>query len=250
MQTTIGNGDLVDVGFGIVGNARRVTALGHNPDVDTGAAEDIWSGGGLYPWMASPTSLELFSENSADTAVGTGARTVLINGLDAAYNEVQIVLPLNGGTVALPTQLIRINSALIMSAGSGKINAGNILVRDSGGGTTRAIIPASYGITRQSQFTVPAGWTLQIVSILMCFNRLASGAAARSATLATFIQSNLGFYRLPLEITIGDEPPYRHDGVPGIAVAEKNDFCMRCTVVSDNNSDITAGWLGVMRKNT
>lgn len=250
MRSTTGEGDLVDVGFNLLGNVRRVTALGNNPDVDTAGAEDIWTGGGEYPWMTGPTSVEIFSTNAADTANGTGARSVLVNWLDANYNESQSVHSLNGGAVSIPTQKLRVQSALIMSAGSGKVNAGDILVRDAGGGTTRAIIPAGYGVTRQSQFTVPAGWTLQVLSILMCFNRIASGAGARFATFATFVQSNVGFYRLPLEVTIGDEPPYRHDGIPGITVAEKNDFCMRCTIVSDSNSDITAGWLGVMRKNT
>jgi hypothetical protein len=121
-------------------------------------------------------------------------------------------------------------------------------VRDSGGGTVRSIVPAGYGITRQSAFTVPAGWTLQVVSMLFCFNRASAGA--RFATFATFVQSQNGFYRMPLELTIGDEPPYRHDGLPGLVLAEKTDFALRCTFSSNNDADVTAAWLGVMRKNT
>jgi len=248
MQTTLGLGDVIDVGFGIIGNARRVTALGANPDIDTGAAEDMWSVGGLYQWMAAPTSIEVFSSNANDTAAGTGARSIIINALDANYNEVAQTITLNGGTVAVPSQVLRINSALIASAGSGKINAGDIVIRDAGAGTTRAVIPAGYGITRQSQFTVPAGWTLQVISILLCFNRVA--ASSRFGTFATFFQSSAGFYRMPLEITISDDSPYRHDGIPGITVTEKTDFGMRCTFVSNDNSDATAAWLGIMRKNT
>lgn len=248
MFTALGQGDLIDVGFGIVGSARRVTALGNNPDVDSATTpEDIWTGGGVYPWMTAVSSLEVASLNAADTSAGTGARSIIINGLDANYAEVSQTIVLNGGTVAIPTQLLRINSALIMSAGSGKVNAGDILVRDAGGGTTRAVIPAGYGITRQAQFTVPAGWTLQVVSMLFCFNRVSGGA--RFATFAIFIQSSSGFYRMPLELTIGDEPPYRHDGIPGLTIPEKNDFSIRCNYSSNDNADITSGWLGIMRKN-
>lgn len=249
MLSVNGHGDLIDIGFGIVGSARRVTALGNNPDVDSGAIpEDIWTGGGAYPWLSVATSLEVASLNPADTAAGTGARSVLVNGLDANYAEVAQTVALNGGTVALPTPLLRVNSVFIMSAGSGKVNAGDILIRDAGAGTTRAIVPAGYGITRQSQFTVPAGWTLQVVSMLFCFNRASAGA--RFATFATYIQSQQGFYRMPLEITIGDEPPYRHDGIPGLVITEKTDFSLRCNFTSNDNADITAGWLGVMRKNS
>lgn len=243
---------LINVGFGLVpGNGyTRVTALGNNPDVDTGTIpEDIWSGGGAYPWMTAATALEIVSGSANDAAAGTGARTVLINGLDANYVAVAQVITLNGTTpVAIPTSLFRINSALLMSAGTGKINAGDLTIRDAGAGATRAIIPLGYGITRQSIYTVPAGSTLQIISQFFGFNEVAGGN--KFARFATYIQSPNGFYRLPLELAIGDEPPYRHDGIPGIILNEKTDFALRCTAVSNDNTNLTAAWLGVQRLNT
>lgn len=237
------------IGFGLVPNLTRITALGNNPDVDTGSLpEDIWTGGGAYPWMTAATALEIVSSDANDAAAGTGARTVSISGLDINYVAVTQVVTLNGTTaVAIPSSLFRINSALIMSAGSGKVNAGTLTIRDSGAGTTRAIIPLGYGITRQSIYTVPAGSTLQIISQFLGFNK--TSASSRFATFATFIQSSAGFYRMPLEITIGDEPPYRHDGIPGVILPEKTDFALRCTFVSNDNSDLTAAWLGVQRRN-
>lgn len=248
MRTRISEGDLIDVGFGIVGDARRVTALGVNQDLNTDTLpEDIWSGGGIYPWMTALTSLEAFSSNPNDTSTGTGARTIFISGLDAGYNEISAAVVLNGATVAIPTKFFRINSVTVSTAGSGQVNAGDILIRDAGGGTTRAIIPAGYGITRQSQYTVPAGWTMQVISILFCFNR--STSATRTCTFATFFQASNGIYRLPLEISITNNQTYRHDGTPGIQVNEKTDFGIRCTSVSTNSSDVTSAWLGILRKN-
>lgn len=237
------------VGMGIIPDARRVTALGNNPDVDSAAVEDVWSGGGLYPWMTGATSLEIVSSSANDTAAGTGARTVLINGLDINYIEVSQTVTLNGtGAVSIPTQLFRINSALIMSAGSGKTNAGVITIRDAGGGTTRAVITTGYGITRQAVFTVPSGYTMSINSQLLCINR--TGGVSRYATFANFIQSPNGFYRMPLELSISERGPYRHDGMPGIIVAEKSDYAFRCTSVSNDNTDVTAAFLGILIKNT
>ncbi len=235
-----------DVGFGLIANHRRVTALGNNPDIDAGP-EDVWSGGGLYPWMTGATALEIVSASADDASAGTGARTVLINGLDAAWAEVAQTVTLNGVTaVAIPASLYRINGAVIMSAGTGGVNAGALTIRDAGGGTTRALIPLGYGITRQSQFTVPAGYTLQVISSLFSINR---PSTARDATVAVFFQTSTGVVRLPLELSV-DGNPYRHDGVPGIIVPEKTDFGFRCTYVSAANTDLTAAWLGIMKLNT
>lgn len=238
-----------EVGFGAFTGYRRITALGNNPDISVGVVEDVWTGGGLYPFLTAATSLELVSTTANDTSAGTGARTVRIDGLDINYVEVSQTITLNGTTpVAVPTQLFRINSMIVLSAGSLETNDGTINLQDAGAGTIRSIIPLGVGITRQSVFTVPAGNTLQIISELFGINRPAG--VGRFATFATFFRTSTGVRRLPFEISIGDEPPYRHDGVPGIIVAEKTDFLLRCTSVSSNNTDVTAGWLGIMKLNT
>lgn len=229
---------------------RRVTGLGHNPEIQAGSVpEDIWSGGGLYPWMTAATSLELVSDNAADASAGTGARSVAIGCLDINYVEIatQLVVPTGVSAVPIPTACFRINSALIMSAGSTGTNVGNLIIRDAGGGTTRAIIPAGYGIIRQSAYTVPAGHTLQIVSIYIA--ALKNSGASAVFDVATYFRSSQGFYRLPITLTNGVNGSYRHDGMPGITAAEKTDFALRVTSTSAT-ADITGAWLGILRRNT
>lgn len=239
---------LINIGFNLVPGLTRITALGNNPDVTVAAIpEDVWTGGGIYPWMTAATALEIVSTDVNDTSAGTGARTVIVQGLDINYIEVSQTITLNGTTpVALPQNLFRINAALVMSAGSNKTNIGIINIQDAGAGTIRAILPAGYGITKQSIYTVPAGHTLQVLSQFFGFNEVAGGN--KFARFATFVQSSNGFYRLPFELAVGDEPPYRHDGVPGLTLLEKTDFAIRCTAVS-GTSNITAAWLGVRRRN-
>lgn len=238
------------IGFGAIPGYRRVAALGNNPDVDTATVpEDVWSGGGVYPWMTSATSLEMVSTSAADSAAGTGARTVVWQQLDTGYAEFTQSVTLNGLTpVALPRQAFRNQAGLITSAGSGKTNAGDIILRDAGGGTVRAIIPAGYGITRQSIFTVPAGFTLSINSTLFAITK--AGGVDKNVTMTNYIQSPAGFYRMPLEVSISQTAPYRHDGLPGIILAEKTDFALRVVEASSDNVSVTGAFLGVLKANT
>lgn len=236
------------IGFGDYADHTRITGLGHNPDVDIASVpEDIWSGGGIYPWMTAATALEIVSSSANDTAAGTGTRTVMVNGLDINFVSISQVITLNGVTpVAIPSNLYRINAILQMSSGSAKINAGTITVRDSGAGATRGIMPIGYGTARQSIYTVPAGFTLQIISNYIAIN---GSGSTRSADISTYIQSPNGFYRMPITLTASDGKPYRHDGIPGIIIQEKTDYALRCTASTNDNAEISGAWLGILRKN-
>lgn len=238
------------VGLNLVPGVRRVTALGNNPDIDQGTLpEDIWSFGGPYNWLTTSSSLEVVSSSTSDTSAGVGARTMLLQGLDANYLEVSQTITLNGTTpVAIPTQLFRVNSALIMSAGTTKVNVGNINVRVVGSGTVVAQIPVGYGISRQCVYTVPAAHTLSVHSILFAQTR--SGGVDKNVTLATFFQSPNGFYRMPLEVSISQLAPYRHEGKPGIILTEKTDFTIRVLDSSASDASVTAAFLGTLYANT
>lgn len=238
------------VGLGMIPGVRRVTALGNNPVIDQGTIpEDVWSVGGLYPWMTASTALEIISTSASDTAAGVGARTVLIQGLDINYLEVNQTVTLNGTTaVAIPLPLLRVNSALIMSAGSTGVNVGDINIRRVTGGTVQCQIPLGYGISRMALFTVPAGNTLSVHSIL--FAQTKTGGVERNVTVSNFIQSPNGFYRMPLEVSVGQGTPYRHEGKPGITLAEKTDFAFRVNAASSNGVSLTVAFLGTMYLNT
>lgn len=240
------------VSFGLVPGITRIAASGNNPDVDTGTVpEDCWSGGGLYPWMTGATSLEVVSTSANDTSAGTGARSVVINGLDVNFNPVIQTITLNGLTaVAVPLQLYRINSAVVTSVGTiGSNNNGDIVIRNSGAGTTRAIIPANFGMTRQSPYTVPAGFSLLITSLYIGVES-PSGAVSQYANMSTYFKSaTTNVARLPITIGTTNGNPYRHDIEPGILVTEKTDFSLKILNTSDNNANVTCAWNGILRAN-
>lgn len=249
---------LMAVGYfstAITSRVRRVTALGNNPDVDQGTVpETIWPGGGLYPWMTAATSLEAVSTSVEDSPTGTGMGAISTTLLNSSYVESVVPVTLNGTTaVPITGTWLRINTGVTTTKGSGAaavgaVNAGDIIIRDAGGGTTRAIIPAGKGILRQAVYTVPAGYTLQIISQYIAFNRGTGGGATRYLTVTGYIQNSAGVARRPLDLSCNGEA-YRHDGIPGITLPEKTDFAMEVISVSADNSDITGAFLGVLMKN-
>ncbi len=254
---------LVAVGYssiGLTSKVRRMAVLGNNPDVDTGAVpETVWPGGGLYPWMTGATSLEVVSTGASaaqDSATGTGISAISITLLDTNYVASIVSVSLNGTTpVAISGTWFRINGAITTAKGSGAastrvFNAGDIHIRDAGGGTVRGIIPAGKGILRQAVFTVEAGYTLQILSHYISLNRGTGGGAGvnKFLTITNYIQNTIGISRTPLDISCDGEP-YRHDGIPGVVIPEKTDYSLEATSVSADNSDVTAAFLGLLMKN-
>lgn len=234
-----------DVSYGLHGlNYRPLSVFGNNPD--TTAPEDIWSLGGNYPWMTAATSLEVVSSSASDSSAGTGARTISISGLNAAFVEVVQTITMNGITpVAVPTQLYRINSVSALTAGSNGTNVGAITVRDAGGGTTRGNIPAGYGTSRQSQFTVPLGYSMIVEQVLLSINRPSS---ARDATIASYAKPDGAAFRHALEMSV-DGNPFNQPIIVSVALPEKTDFGLRCMYTSSPNTDITAAWFGVLKAN-
>lgn len=157
---------------------RRFRAMGHNPDVDTGSVpEDIWESGGLYPFQATAQLLEIVSTSAADTAAGTGMRSVTVEGLDASYNEISETVTLNGvGVVPLVRRFLRINNCTGAAVGSGGTNVGVVTLRVAGGGATQAIIDTGDSRAQQAIFTVPNGKTAFLTSTIFQFLRTATSA--------------------------------------------------------------------------
>lgn len=234
--------------MGIVPGTTFVGGLGNNPSIDIGTVpEDIWSGGGQFPWITTAAALEAVSTSANDAAAGTGLRTMTINGLDSSFNPVTEIVTMNGTTpVALANQFFRINEVRIRTAGSTRVNAGDINIRDVSGGTIRAIVPTGFGLSRSSGYTPPAGYTLLITNYIFCINR---PSTQRDATLVARFRDNTGAYFFNASEVSVDGNPFQRLQTPPAPVPEKTDFIFRCTYASANGTDITAAWTGVLRAN-
>ena len=151
----------LNVSRGKVRGAFHIIKFGENLDVD-GQIETVWDGGGLYTYLTSAGVLTVTSNDGDDSASGTGARTVTIEGLDADYNQVSETLTVGGGAGSV--EFYRVFRAFVASSGSTGTNEGTITIAQ--GATTLAQIrtvgsPTKTGLgqTFMSIYTVPAGYT-------------------------------------------------------------------------------------------
>ena len=158
----------LQVAQGQIAYHKHIYKFGQNAVVGN-SVETIWQQGGLYSYPPSATIMTVSSSDTNDTSAGTGARTVQIAGLDGDYNEVSETITLNGQTAVTTTNsFIRVNRALVLTAGSGEANAGIIYV---GTGTVTLGVPANVYTTingdgtnqsLQAFWTVPANYNAYI----------------------------------------------------------------------------------------
>ena len=158
----------LQVAQGQIAYHEHIYKFGQNSVVGN-SVETIWQQGGLYSYPPSATTMTVSSSDTNDTSAGTGARTVQILGLDGDYNEISETITLNGQTAVTTTNsFLRVNRALVLTAGSGGVNAGIIYV---GTGTVTSGVPANIYTTingdgtnqsLQAFWTVPANYNAYI----------------------------------------------------------------------------------------
>jgi hypothetical protein len=138
--------------------------FGINTNVGT-SNETVWIGSNVYAFPTSAAVMKISSSSTDDDAAGTGARTVLVDGLNASYERVTEVVSLDGQTAVNTTNTyIRVNKITVLTAGSGGTSVGNIY---AGTGTVTSGVPAvvvnQTGVlaneTESSFYSVPAGHT-------------------------------------------------------------------------------------------
>lgn len=249
---------LIEIGFGAIPGHNRIAALGNNPNISTaGLPEYFWPPSIAYPWPSTPVMVEAVSDSTQDSPTGTGVGTITWQFLDSTYTQAPATLIMNGTTpVAHTAPILRVNPTLVGTLGTGsatfgRTNVGNITLRVAGGGAILAYIPAGEGITTQCIFTVPLGFTAQILEFYVGINRIQAAGQIRYLTVKNYLQTSAGLYRTPLSISISSSAPYRHPGMPGVGpIAEKTDFALRATSVSDDGTDATAAVLAILRSNS
>lgn len=141
-------------------NAQAIRRFGTNSAVGTSYVS-IDNVGIATPYMpTTAVRFEALSASANDTSAGSGARTVMITGLDSTWSLTAETVTMNGVTpVASVGTFFRIFKAETMTVGTyGAVNAGNITVRAFGGGSTFAQIDAGNSQSFTSHFTVPAGY--------------------------------------------------------------------------------------------
>jgi len=160
----------VDMSEGRVLNTDFIHKFGRNPNVG-GAPETIWMQGGIYSYLTSPSTVYVTSNDAADAAAGTGARSVTVQGLDVNYQEVEETLTV-GGSVST-VEFLRVFRAFVVDSGSEGTNVGDVKVTTGAGGSGTVLADigtigtgTTFGLG-QSQlalYTIPAHCTGYLIT--------------------------------------------------------------------------------------
>ena len=146
----------------------------NNPDIDSATTpETVWPEGGIVSFPSAAAATTIVSGSASDTAAGTGARTVLVEGLLAGYVANSETVTLNGTTpVALASNYLRINRITVQTAGSGQTNAGKLTV--AVGGTTANIVAVGKSISQSAFYTVAENYQKALITYIF-YNASESG---------------------------------------------------------------------------
>ncbi len=228
---------------------RSVSIFGFNKDVDT-AEVTVWPLPSVRPLPAAALSMSVSSTSTSDLPASTGAHTVLIQGLDANYNEISETVTLNGQTAVPTTQaFIRVNYAVVTTAGSSNSALGDIYI---GSGTVTAGVPAvvyqiikfNYNASLTGSYTVPAGYTAYVSQGLFSAGQ-PGGSAQVEGKLYVIGQNNI---RTAIAITTVNNGAADYAFEYPIAVPEKSTL-EACAVASSNNNEATSLFVLVLIKN-
>jgi hypothetical protein len=185
----------LQVARGQIAQHQSVVVFGYNSDVDT-SVETVWPYGGILTFPSAALQMKVSSDSANDTAAGTGARTVYIEGLDANHAVISETVTLNGQTAVLTTQsFLHVNNFYVATAGSGKSAAGSIYI---GTGTVTAGVPTTvydvilldYNARITGSYTVPAGYTAYLEQGLFSAGQV-SGSNAVTGRLVTRGQDDI-----------------------------------------------------------
>lgn len=143
--------------------------FGRNEGV--GATEEVvWDGGGTYTFLETAEYLKVVSDSTADDSAGTGARTLIIYGLDSDYVEQSEIIQMDGtDTVQTVNKYLRTFRAVVLTAGVNDpiddANKGTIKMLSDSTLTLQAQIEEHNGQTLMAVYTVPVGKTGYVTGV-------------------------------------------------------------------------------------
>jgi hypothetical protein len=235
----------LQVARGQIPGHRVVQVFGYNGDVDQ-TEESVWPNGGVVPHPTAASVLKISSSSAADTAEGTGARTVYIGGVDSVFNEIGETVTLNGQTAVNTVNSYKyVNYLYVLTVGTGNSNAGDINV---GTGTVTDGVPAvlydmiaiGYNQRTTAHFCVPAGHTG-----FMTTGVITAGQASGSSAITSFLKQHGPDEILRVgAITTLNNGSVHYDFAFPYVIPEKN--CVGATAVGASNNNSVSAFFNIV----
>lgn len=155
---------LIEVAKGNIPGTTVAGFAGAKPNITT-SFETMWDIAGNFTFPTGDEAWEVLSSDADDTSAGTGARSILITGLDTNFDPVTEIVSLDGVTPVATTRTDwnRINDIFVVSSGSSENNEGTITLRVASAGATRATILPTLARSFNGFFTVPTGKVFMVL---------------------------------------------------------------------------------------
>lgn len=158
------------------GNLKNVVTESVNastPPINAGVTSDIWQDGGILVQQSAAQRMRIVSSSASDTAGGSGARLVLVRGLDSNFELLSELVAMNGTTPVFTVNTYRrhFRTAVIESGTFGTTIISSLagtltLDWESTTDLISTITPNtnafSQASTRLTHITVPRGFSGQI----------------------------------------------------------------------------------------
>jgi len=185
----------LDLVKGTISNYTVLQKFGRNKAVGTSYAPI--SIGGVYqtPQVSGATQLRVKAGNTNDTANGSGARTIFLQGIDATGALISETISTNGTSngTASTNSFLRLLRAYVATSGTygtsaAGSHAADIIIENAAGGTTWATINSENfpkGQTEIGVYIVPLGYRAFIQNIF------AYVESTKPATILLFQRENI-----------------------------------------------------------
>jgi len=163
MEMSFDRGDAIARGEMTYARARAV--LGYNSAVGSNQLDDVTEIGDIvtkYPGGIlgdTAVAVEIQSTSANDTAAGSGARTVMVHGLDENWQETEYLVSMDGLTsVAVPGLWARVNNIHVMAVGGNALGVaeGDITCENVGNTEVYRKVAAGGNMDLGCTYTIPA----------------------------------------------------------------------------------------------
>jgi hypothetical protein len=148
---------------------------------------DVWPGeggtAGIYVFPPSAIQMHVASSSANDANGNTGINKLMIVGLDSNYAEITEEVTMNGtGAVTTTKSFLRINFCYATIVGTAQGAVGTITIKNTIDTITYSVINIGLTACRQLIYTVPAGKSLYLTSVVA-----GSGAGGNAIKLNSVI---------------------------------------------------------------
>lgn len=206
----------------------------------------IWDAKINYVPLRTPVALELVSSSANDSAAGSGAQLVVVTALDSIFNEVTIPVVPNGTTpVPMYGMYLDVNAAICPRTGAGRVNSGNITIREVGTGIVHGFILSGKGNQRAAKFTVPRGHQFAIHNFYINAG-LVSGVTGGALIVPSIYLPDRTLL-VALEVTAQTNNSVKNDlPLPFMSLDEGMSIQYSVTQLSSNNTYLSFGATGLL----